>query len=289
MKKSHVGLLERDDAILYSGEKAPTDAEIAELERGGEDEMLLKRLESIGYVLPSLKAQEEARLVKIAELRATKARIETPQPLATALRQAGVKPFKAESVEKYKKAMLRKPLQLMEHPMLSFEKESVTIAFTFVALLCTILFCGCMGWSTLTIMLGYYVEPVVISLFAIVPVVFVLIGGALSKSEEDHPTRSRIGEYVLCFGFGPIAWFDLLFCGPRNLEWKKTPLQGYTKDIPRSVASTIVEIGHFCPQATFEVDELTRKPDPFLVVTLGKEQYFVEVWDEPRFTADRIA
>jgi len=90
--------------------------------------------------------------------------------------------------------------------------------------------------------------------------------------------------------------------------WVATPISKYKKPIPDFVLSKAVQIKEACPEAQFFVDALTTrvrrryatyvKPkvssstvydyDPFLVVQLGDERYWIEVWNEPEFESALI-
>lgn len=66
--------------------------------------------------------------------------------------------------------------------------------------------------------------------------------------------------------------------------WSHTKLSDYTEPIPEFVLSKAVEIKEKLPTVEFHIHHLSiPKADPFLIAVLGKELYFVEVWDEPRF------
>jgi len=75
-------------------------------------------------------------------------------------------------------------------------------------------------------------------------------------------------------------------------RWMLVPLSKYTAIVPEFALRKAVQIKEACPTALFYVDVLkvnTKKiPDPFLVVKLGSEKYWVEVWDESEFEAQLI-
>jgi len=66
--------------------------------------------------------------------------------------------------------------------------------------------------------------------------------------------------------------------------WMKTPLNTYTHPIPEFVIDKAVRIKERAPEVKFYVQHLRDpKADPFLIAYVGKEIYYVEAWDEPRF------
>jgi len=80
-----------------------------------------------------------------------------------------------------------------------------------------------------------------------------------------------------------------------RVEWAATPLKSYSHPIPEFVLNKAVQIAEKLPKAQFVIEDLrvrqetrTRNFDPFLIVSLGEEQYYVEVWDEPKFETSLI-
>jgi hypothetical protein len=75
-------------------------------------------------------------------------------------------------------------------------------------------------------------------------------------------------------------------------RWSLVPIAKYTQIVPEFVLRKAVQIKEACPEVTIYVDALKvntkRIPDPFLVVSLGKEKYWVEVWDEAEFEATLV-
>ena len=99
-----------------------------------------------------------------------------------------------------------------------------------------------------------------------------------------------------------VCWLVILNIaekkGRRVVEWIRYPLgKDYAKPIPRFALDNITEVHQRLPEAKFFVEELTFSTrartrlviDPFLIVTLGTEQYYTDVWDEPDFNAKRKA
>lgn len=94
-----------------------------------------------------------------------------------------------------------------------------------------------------------------------------------------------VGVFVAMFYYQPLNW-----------KWKRIGIRHYDLPIPAHVLATAVQIHTALASKlsialsvdVFRVDETVYDPDPFLVVTneLGAVAY-VEVWDEPSFTAVR--
>lgn len=81
----------------------------------------------------------------------------------------------------------------------------------------------------------------------------------------------------------------------RTSSWITKGLENYGNYVPEFALSKAVEIKEKLPQATFTVAELEHKthtfdppapvrdPDPFLIVEYGRERYYIDSWDEPKF------
>jgi hypothetical protein len=73
-----------------------------------------------------------------------------------------------------------------------------------------------------------------------------------------------------------------------EVSWQRVDLGTYKQPVPEHILRKCVQIKKAIPEATFQVDELkenSRVVDPFMVVTLGSESLYFEVWDEPKFEA----
>jgi hypothetical protein len=67
-------------------------------------------------------------------------------------------------------------------------------------------------------------------------------------------------------------------------QWHHQDLKDYERPIPEFVLDKAVRIKEALPEVQFRVQFLSEpKADPFLIAHLGKEIYYVEAWDEPRF------
>ena len=72
--------------------------------------------------------------------------------------------------------------------------------------------------------------------------------------------------------------------------WERTTLSSYSGNVPEFALMRAVEIKERVPAAYFNVEYLTHTEsyipftvDPFLIVILGNESYYIDVWDEPQF------
>lgn len=67
-------------------------------------------------------------------------------------------------------------------------------------------------------------------------------------------------------------------------SWTHTQLTEYDRPIPEFALDKAIRIKEAMPEVTFVIQHMSDpKADPFLVAVVGKEIYFVEAWDEPRF------
>jgi hypothetical protein len=67
-------------------------------------------------------------------------------------------------------------------------------------------------------------------------------------------------------------------------QWHHVGLSDYEKPVPEFVLDKAVRLKEALPEVQFRVHFLSEpKADPFLIAVLGKEIYYLEAWDEPRF------
>jgi hypothetical protein len=71
--------------------------------------------------------------------------------------------------------------------------------------------------------------------------------------------------------------------------WATTPLALYQDPLPLRALDLVAELSERLPGIAFSVEHLATHPDPFLVAHYGDKQFYVDVWDEPSFTAEPIA
>jgi hypothetical protein len=165
-------------------------------------------------------------------------------PLLTQLTKLGITPFRTSSVERYMN-----------------DREHTTI------------YSGTRDW--------------------LVWVVATLIIGASSIWVIVHYSgwKSSVGT-----GFVVISAFSLLGslflcdevvgCGTRTRwSWDSVPISSFAELIPDHVLTKAISIKETIPNCELRISSLVssteeRHPDPFLSVSLGKEKYYVEQWDE---------
>lgn len=66
-------------------------------------------------------------------------------------------------------------------------------------------------------------------------------------------------------------------------HWPVRNIADYNGAIPARVVELAKSVRRFCPEATAYVHYLEGHPDPFLMVGLGDEVYYLDVWDERDF------
>lgn len=260
-----IGLLERVDLDKVEGEQ------IAETSTTAWDDVLA-RVEKLGYIPPSLQKEHAKQRNRTLELEAT--RRSAQLPLGQVLRNAGIKPFTNGSVGAYQKAMLRGRLQVFDKGLSEGQLGMLWLFF---------LSCNTILLLSVGLFFISFTGQSIFFLLGAVPIMSLVVCVVLQTA------RVEIGDFVdACLSYliaGPFQFLLLLY--PPGLEWKSVSFGCYDKDIPRFVLETVAEINSRCPSARFEVEELTQKKDPFLVVVLGAERYHIEVWNEPKYKAKR--
>lgn len=131
-----------------------------------------------------------------------------------------------------------------------------------------------------------------------IPTPFLL---SLIKPAPDGPgIAAAIMLLVLAAGgivLGINAFLKVLsreYCGKRTTrKWVSSQLKDYAGNVPEFALDRALRIQAACPRASFSVSQLYEEiesiprplPDPFLIVTLGIESYYVDVWDEKEYEA----
>jgi hypothetical protein len=97
----------------------------------------------------------------------------------------------------------------------------------------------------------------------------------ITRRTKEH-IHSHFRDWV-------VGWFSAA-------SWGKTKLDSYDMPIPEFVIDKALRIKEVVPSVEFYVQHLSDpKADPFLVAVLGKEIYYVEAWDEPRFEGREVS
>ena len=275
----HIKLLEREEIASEDDSLQVSDEQIRRMLEGSDDPVV-NAVRKLGYIPPSVKKQKDEQADKAGELMEKRKRAKMPLP--GTLRALGRSPFTPESVAAYKKAALRKPLQLTNTSMLSIFRNSETRSLAVVVSLVIGIIVYWLAGIALTqvLSLGFSLGSL-----GWLPVL-ALVAGLMIDSVFGQERAGGILDVLAAIFGGPILWFDAV-CGPSEKVWQAVPIADYQKDIPRPVLETIANIMPKCPGARFEVEEIAKKPDPFLVVSLGDERYYVEIWDEPNWNGTR--
>jgi hypothetical protein len=95
---------------------------------------------------------------------------------------------------------------------------------------------------------------------------------------EEMTRRNR--DYI----FGHLAEWTGNSWRIEIAKWTPTLLTQYEHPVPEFVLDKAIKIKELLPEVQFHVQHLEDpKADPFLIASLGKEIYYIEAWDEPRF------
>ncbi|MFB3812797.1 MAG: hypothetical protein ACE14L_01700 [Terriglobales bacterium] len=72
-------------------------------------------------------------------------------------------------------------------------------------------------------------------------------------------------------------------------SWRRVRLGKFKGEVPAFALSKAIEIKERLPKAEFYVEELVveKQYDPFLVVRCGREEFYLEVWDERDFEREQ--
>lgn len=76
-------------------------------------------------------------------------------------------------------------------------------------------------------------------------------------------------------------------CDAWGQRWVKHALADYPSEVPQYALDTALAIREVLPEAKFYVEALEESKDPFLVLSHGQEDLYLEVWDEPDFGTKR--
>jgi hypothetical protein len=181
-------------------------------------------------------------------------------PLLAALESLDITPFNRSAVEEYKQKQLNETFETQAQ---KFEAE---------------------GWQRL---FSEHTEQY--------PITTILSGRWLNNLDAVRygyffpPSRLRNlnGTPPKVFA---LKWFRMSIGMCEGFPaWQHTDMSNGVVDVPEYVTRKIDQIKERVPGATFEADALMgveSSYDPFLIVKLGDEEYYVEVWgDDEKFHA----
>lgn len=109
------------------------------------------------------------------------------------------------------------------------------------------------------------------------------------KERQIEQTKINFEKWLVEFGQNDLVGRFVRFDGP---SWTREKIAEYRQPIPEFVLAKAVQIKERMPECEIWVESLQDHPDPFLVVGIPdhtyswsdpKEQYYVEVWAEPKF------
>ena len=110
----------------------------------------------------------------------------------------------------------------------------------------------------------------------------------LKTSDVEKYKKERLVEHTKERLSQWIAEPASSFMGPR---WNRVKIADYKDPIPEFVLNKAIQVKRAIPDALIFVESLEDYSDPFLVIaskhpsysSLTEEEYWVEVWAEPRF------
>ncbi len=191
-------------------------------------------------------AEEAARLLGYSRLKRTVAAENEIRELSQVLEELDIRPFSRDSVRRYK-AEVPDAAELKDVP--EFFKRHRKLA-------CLLL------W--------------LIALWAILSAIGIAVGWFLSWKLGVASVLSILVIFTKGCKFDDrlAALFQ---------KWERLPLAEYQEEVPLYVLQKAVEIKRRLPAAEFYIEQ--RAEDPFLIVTCGEREEYIEAWREPRFEA----
>ena len=69
-------------------------------------------------------------------------------------------------------------------------------------------------------------------------------------------------------------------------KWQKTEIYRYQDEIPEFVLRKALQIKQRVPSVEFFIEHIGVRHDPFLIVRYKTQEYYVEVWAEPKFESE---
>ena len=125
-------------------------------------------------------------------------------------------------------------------------------------------------------------------------ILFVVSGiGSLGWNSWGLSWWWGVSSALICaISFAALRMFDTLIVA--TAKWRRITLSSYGKPVPEFALQTAVDIAEHTgtSEVDFYIDQLVvneRTLDPFLVVRCKKDttDYYLEVWNEPKFKQER--
>lgn len=187
-----------------------------------------------------------------------KERTQRSYELHNALNKLGIKPFTDESVARYKAMLKSRP------PLACYLRALLTAALVY----------GTYWAWKVDIETTSSVLGVVCTLSGIAGVVLSIWSGLMTVTRYFETTRT---------------WASVRFDQLRYADVRAKV------NVPDFALETALRVKEAVPAVNFNVEYLSESrhqirlidPDPFLVATLGHEQYYLEVWDERDYKEER--
>ncbi len=173
------------------------------------------------------------------------------------LTELDMSPFSAESVAKYKKVALK---DARKNRTKFWERNIYVIESVFNALL----------YVLLVSLAGCIMGPVIGSFWG--------VGGAVFAVCVKTCILMIVAIVGLAVLFGDI----------NDLEWQKAAIANYQGEIPEFVLRKAIQIKQGVPGVEFFVEHIGKKEDPFLLARYQGKEYYIEVWDEPKFESQLL-
>jgi hypothetical protein len=128
----------------------------------------------------------------------------------------------------------------------------------------------------------------VIGLVVLVLPAFVLVPSAVMAYFNIIPWAvTGVAGLIMVAGL-LLGGISVLLDNRRSLRWVKIPICDYDKPIPEFALSTALAIKKEFNEGRFFIDELVGDEDPFLVWRYQGWDYYLHVWNEPKFRGQRV-
>jgi hypothetical protein len=122
-----------------------------------------------------------------------------------------------------------------------------------------------------------------------------LILGYDSLHDEVIDGQESLSTVLRRLGIEPFSWTTVhAYQEKKRAEvnkkgngyhyWSKRLISA-ASNVPPFVLRKAIQIKLACPKVKLYVEGLENHPDPFLIATLDREEFYIDVWDEKDFEA----